>query len=605
MPSANLRQACAEIVNRFPQKRSAILPLLHVAQEEHGYLTPESMTEVAALLDLRPADVWETASFYTMYRFQPVGRCHIEVCRNLSCTLSGADTLLGHLRNRLRIDEGGVTRDGLFSLGTTECLAACDAAPVVQINGTHYGPLDRAGLEELLGSFDRGELPGAYRYRSGAGTAPAAAAPRGNFERILHGNLLDPSYDGSIAAYLERGGYRALRRALERPPAEIIEMVKRSGLRGRGGAGFPTGVKWGFVPQASGVPRYLLCNADEGEPGTFKDRQLLERDPHQVLEGIIIASYAIGATTSYIYLRGEFLDGAVIMERALRDAYAAGFLGKDILGSGVGLDVFLYRGAGAYICGEETALIESLEGKRGEPRIRPPFPAVKGLYQCPTAVNNVETLCNIPHIVLRGPEWYVGLGTPKSTGTRVFSVSGHVRHPGNYELPLNTTLRELIFEHAGGIGGGRRLKAIIPGGSSAPVLTPDHLDVGLDFESLAAAGSMGGSGGVVVMDETTCMVKVGEVVNRFYHHESCGQCTQCREGTAWLHKTLRRIEEGKGQMADLETLKGVCRNMKGQTICVLSDSAAMPTESYLKYFGEEFEAHIRQGRCPLRTRTED
>jgi len=377
-------------------------------------------------------------------------------------------------------------------------------------------------------------------------------------------------------------------------------MVKRSGLRGRGGAGFPTGVKWGFIPKDPGVPKYLLCNADEGEPGTFKDRQLLQRDPHQLLEGIIIASYAIGAEVSYIYLRGEFLDGLAVLERARAEAYARGYLGKNILGSRLNLDVYVHRGAGAYICGEETALIESLEGKRGEPRIRPPFPAVKGVYQCPTAVNNVETLCNIPHIVLRGAEWYASLGTPKSTGTRVYSVSGHVRYPGNYELPLNATLRELIFGYAGGIPDNRRLKAIIPGGSSAAALTADHLDVGLDFESLAAAGSMGGSGAVIVMDETTCMVKVGEVVNRFYHHESCGQCTQCREGTAWLHKMLKRIEQGGGRLADLETLKDVCRNMKGQTICVLSDSAAMPTESYLKYFREEFEAHIAQGGCPFR-----
>jgi NADH-quinone oxidoreductase subunit F len=599
MASPKLQQACAELLRRYPRKRSALLPLLHVAQEEHGYLTPEAMAEVAALLEMRPIDVFETASFYTMYHFQPVGRCHIEVCRNLACGFLGADALLGFLKGRLQIAEGETTPDGRFSLGTTECLAACDAAPVVQINGYHYGPLDRTRTEELLAAFGRGELPESYRYRAGA--APPADPPSGaRFEKILHRHLCDPDYDGSIAAYIERGGYGGVRQALQLPPAEIIGLIKRSGLRGRGGAGFPTGVKWGFVPQDSGVPKYLLCNADEGEPGTFKDRQLLERDPHQVLEGIIIASYAIGAATAYIYLRGEFLEGATVLERAIREAYAGGFLGRDILGSGFSLDVIVHRGAGAYICGEETALIESLEGKRGEPRIRPPFPAVKGLYQCPTVVNNVETLCNVPHIILRGPEWYSSLGTPKSTGTRVFSVSGHLRHPGNYELPLNTTLRELIYEHAGGMRDDRRLKAIIPGGSSAPILTPDHLDVGLDFESLAAAGSMGGSGGVVVMDETTCMVEVGVVVNRFYHHESCGQCTQCREGTAWLHKILKRIEEGRGQMDDLEVLKGVCRNMKGQTICVLSDSAAMPTESYLRYFAEEFVAHIREGRCPFR-----
>ncbi len=598
MASGKINQACAEILKRYPQKRSALLPLLHLVQEERGYLSPEALEEVANLLEMRPTDVWEVASFYTMFHFRPMGRCHIEVCHNLSCSLLGAESLLDHVKERLQIREGETTPDGRFSLGRAECLAACDAAPMVQINGYHYGPLDRSQLEQLLVTIERGEFPKEYKYQ-------ATAAPPSNRERtsgeILHRNLRDSSYDGSIEAYLARGGYQATAKVLrEHRPPEIVELVKRSGLRGRGGAGFPTGVKWGFIPQDRGVPKYILCNADEGEPGTFKDRQLLERDPHQVIEGIIISSFAIGGETSYIYLRGEFLEAATILDRALQEAYARCFLGKNILGTDFNLDVYLHRGAGAYICGEETALIESLEGKRGEPRIRPPFPAVKGLYQCPTAVNNVETLCNIPHIILRGPEWYASLGTAKSTGTRIFSVSGHVRYPGNYEIPLSATLRELIFEHAGGMRDGRKIKAIIPGGSSAPVLTPEHLDVGLDFESLAAAGSMGGSGAVIVMDETTCMVKVGEVINRFYHHESCGQCTQCREGTAWLHQILKRIEEGRGRMDDLEILKDVCRNMKGQTICVLSDSAAMPTESYLGYFREEFEAHIQRGSCPFR-----
>lgn len=602
MASAKLRQASAEILKRYPHKRSALLPFLLLVQEEQGYLSLASLEDVATLLDMRPTDVWETASFYSMFHFRPTGRCHIEVCHNLSCTLLGAESLLDCLKQRLQIRPGETTPDGRFSWGTAECLGACDGAPIVQVNGYHYGPLNRSRFEELLADFARGELPPRFRYQPWARRSSPGPEPAKTVEKILHRNLLDPTYDGSINAYLERGGYQALPKVVrEHRPAEIIDMVKRSGLRGRGGAGFPTGVKWGFIPQDSRSPKYLLCNADEGEPGTFKDRQLMERDPHQLLEGIIIASYAIGAEIAYIYLRGEFLEAVAILERALHEAYANGFLGKNILGGGFNLDVYVHRGAGAYICGEETALIESLEGKRGEPRIRPPFPAVKGLYQCPTVVNNVETLCNIPHIITRGPEWYAGMGTPRSTGTRVFSVSGHVRYPGNYELPLNATLRDLIFEHAGGICDDRKIKAIIPGGSSAPTLTADHLDVGLDFESLAAAGSMGGSGAVMVMDDTTCMVQVGVVVNRFYHHESCGQCTQCREGTAWLHKILKRIEDGRGQMADLDVLKDVCRNMKGQTICVLSDSAAMPTESYMHYFREEFEAHIRQGRCPFRT----
>ncbi|HTU03002.1 MAG TPA: NADH-ubiquinone oxidoreductase-F iron-sulfur binding region domain-containing protein, partial [Candidatus Sulfotelmatobacter sp.] len=309
--------------------------------------------------------------------------------------------------------------------------------------------------------------------------------------------------------------------------------------------------------------------------------------------------YAIGCRRAFLYCRGEFVQAARVLERALAEAYAAGHLGRNILGSGFDLEVVLHRGAGAYICGEETGLLESLEGKRGQPRAKPPFPAVSGLYRSPTVVNNVETLANLPHIVTRGADWYAAIGPSRSPGPRLFSVSGHVERPGTYELPMSVTLRELIEVEAGGIRRGRRLKAVIPGGSSAPVLTPKHLDLSLDFESLAAAGSMGGSGGVVVMDETTCMVRVGAVVSRFYHHESCGQCTQCREGTAWLHKVLARLERGQGRKEDLDLLLDMCDNMKGKTICVLSDAAAMPIESYLKYFRDEFEQHVRERRCPF------
>lgn len=419
-------------------------------------------------------------------------------------------------------------------------------------------------------------------------------------EKILTKRFEIQGYRGTLEEYVATGGYQAIAKALkEHTPASLIELVKRSGLRGRGGAGFPTGVKWGFVPKGSELPKYLVCNADESEPGTFKDRELIMRDPHQLLEGILLASFAIGCRTAFIYIRGEFMAGARILEQAISDAAARGLVGKDILGSNFSLDLHAHRGAGAYICGEETALLESLEGKRGLPRLKPPFPATSGLYRKPTVVNNVETLCNIPHIVMRGAEWFASIGTPKSTGTRIFGVSGHVRRPGIYERPIDVPMRELIFEHAGGLREGHRLKAVIPGGSSVPVLTERHLDTRMDFESLATAGSMAGSGGVIVMDETTCMVRVGEVVSRFYHHESCGQCTQCREGTAWLHKTLRRIEEGRGRTADLDLLFDICDNMKGKTICPLSDAAAMPIESYLKYFRDEFEQHVVERGCPF------
>jgi len=421
-------------------------------------------------------------------------------------------------------------------------------------------------------------------------------------EKILTRYQDIPGYTGTMDEYVAHGGYRAVAKVLgdrAMQPADVIEAVKRSGLRGRGGAGFPCGTKWSFIPKDTTKPKYLVVNGDESEPGTFKDRMLIEEEPHQILEGVILASYAIGCHQAFLYCRGEFVHGALVLRRALDEAYARGYLGRNILGSGFDLEVILHRGAGAYICGEETGLLESLEGKRGQPRPKPPFPAVSGLYRCPTVVNNVETLSNIPHILLRGPEWFASIGPAKSTGPRLFSVSGHVTRPGNYELPMSVTLRELIFDHAGGIPNGRRLKAVIPGGSSSPVLTEQHLDVAMDFDSLAAVGSMGGSGAVIVMDDTTCMVAVGEIVSRFYHHESCGQCTQCREGTAWLHKVLRRIEHGQGRKEDLDLLLDMCDNMKGKTICVLSDAAAMPIESYLKYFRDEFERHVRERACPF------
>jgi len=421
-------------------------------------------------------------------------------------------------------------------------------------------------------------------------------------EPLLLKNMLQPGYSGSRADYERAGGYQALKKTLGKiRPAEVIEMVKKSGLRGRGGAGFPTGVKWSFIPKDHPGPRYLVCNADESEPGTFKDRQLMERDPHQMIEGMIIAAYAIGAHTSYIYIRGEFVLGARILERALMEAYQAGYLGANILGTGFALDVYVHRGAGAYICGEETALLESLEGKRGLPRIKPPFPATHGLFQKPTVVNNVETLSNVPHIVNRGGDWFASLGNPpKSTGTRVFCMSGHLKRPGNYEVPMGVTFREIIYDIAGGMRGDKPLKAFIPGGASAAFLTQEHLDVKMDFESVAQAGSMLGSGGITVMEEGTCMVWAAENLLHFFNHESCGKCTPCREGSSWLLQILRRIDHGKGKREDLDTLLRLCGNIAGRTVCAFGDAEIAPITSTLQYFREEYEAHIREQRCPLR-----
>jgi len=394
-------------------------------------------------------------------------------------------------------------------------------------------------------------------------------------------------------------GYEGLRKALTMKPNDIIEQVKASGLRGRGGAGFPTGMKWQFVLKDTPKPKYICCNADESEPGTFKDHVLMERNPHLLIEGCAIACYAIGAKVAYIYIRGEFYHVQQILEAELEKAYKAGLLGTNILGSGFDCDVFIHRGAGAYEAGEETALIESLEGKRAQPRIKPPFPAVAGLYQCPTAVNNVETLCNVPLIVLNGAEWFAQLGPEKNGGPKLYCISGHVKKPGVYEASMNTTLRQLIYDCAGGMRGDRKFKAIIPGGSSVPLLLEKDLDTPASFDAIQKAGSLLGSAGLIVLDESVCMVWLAMNLLHFYRHESCGKCTPCREGGDWLFKLLQRIERGEGQEKDLDLLFGVANNIVGKTLCAFGDAAATPVLTTMKLFRHEYEAHVREGRCTL------
>lgn len=409
----------------------------------------------------------------------------------------------------------------------------------------------------------------------------------------------------TLKFYLEHDGYKAAEKVLKGlKPNEVIEEVKKSGLRGQGGAGFPCGMKWSFVPKETTKPKYLVINADESEPGSFKDRKLMARCPHQMIEGIIIAAYAIGSNTSYIYIRGENPGGANAVQKAIDEAYEKNYLGSNIFGTNYHLDITVHRGAGAYICGEETALLSSLEGGRGYPKIKPPFPAVEGLFRCPTVVNNVETLSNVPHIFLKGTDWFRSVGTENTPGTKIFGVSGHVKKPGLYELPFGTKLSTIIYEHAGGILGDKKLKAVIPGGSSAPVLTPNEIEVTMDFKSLADLGSMLGTAGIVVMDESTCMVNALWNVLRFYHHESCGQCTPCREGTGWLAKMLGRIEQGGGTLEDLKMIEELSNNMVGKTICVLADAAAMPAKSYSKKFFHEFEEHVKLKRCPFNKKRE-
>ena len=402
-----------------------------------------------------------------------------------------------------------------------------------------------------------------------------------------------------LATYLKNKGYEGARKALAMTPAQIIDEIKRSYLRGLGGAGFATGMKWGFIPKDSSKPKYLVVNGDEGEPGTFKDKYIFEQDPHALLEGIIITCHAIGSHKAYVYIRGEYLKSIQTLQGAIDEAYKNNFLGKGIMGTSFDLDVVIHQGAGAYICGEETALLESLEGKKGFPRLKPPFPAVVGLFGCPTVINNVETLACVPPIFVNGSEWFFKLGYANHGGNRIFCVSGHVNKPGIYELSAGTTLREIIYQHAGGIPHGRKLKAVIPGGISAPILTPDQIDVKMDFDSLKTIGSMAGSGGIIVMDDSTCMVWAAMVAARFFAHESCGQCSPCREGSGWVYRDLQRIYAGRGRPVDLVNLPGIVGNIGGNTICAFGDAVTMSVGSYIAKFRNEFEYHIKEKKCDL------
>lgn len=569
---------------RYPVRRSAILPALTLLQKQEGWLSSAGLEYIAGLLELSPAQVHDTASYYAMYRFRPFGRKHVEICTNLSCALMGADALLERACRKLGVREGEMTPDGEFTVNRVECLAACGGGPAVQVNGEWLENCTEADLDRLLAGED------VRRYFDW---------PRSAGETVLLRNVWKPN-STSLAVYKESGGYGNLEKHLRMTPDEIIDLVKKSGLRGRGGAGFPTGMKWGFLPKDNPKPRYLCVNADESEPGTYKDRLIIERDPHQLIEASVVSSHAIRAKLCFIYIRGEFHEGIRILEQAVAEAYAAGYLGKNILGTGIDVDIVVHAGAGAYECGEETALLESLEGKRGQPRIKPPFPATHGLYGCPTIVNNVETLACVPLVLERGPEWFASWGTEKNGGPKLYSISGHVARPGTYEIPMGrVSLRELIYDprYAGGMQSGRKLRAVVPGGSSTPVLTADEIDVAMDFDSLAKAGSMLGSAATIVMDDSTCMVWMAQRLTYFYKHESCGKCSPCREGTGWMLRILERIENGQGTEKDLETLWNVTDSIAGKTVCPFGDAAVAPPQSTLKKFREEYEFHVREKKC--------
>jgi NADH-quinone oxidoreductase subunit F len=586
---AALEPQAREIIQRYDQPRAAVLPLLWLVQENFGHISSEAEFWVGRLVGVAVSHIREVVSFYSMFRTREAGRHELRVCTSLPCMLRGAGDVLAQLEHRLKIRPGETTPDGELTLTEVECLCACEIAPMAQLDEQFVGPLDAETLEAVLREALRE-------------AAVSSQAPEPQPFISTDGPVVSTRFTNAegtwFDSYVADGGYVAARKALfSMTPAQIVDEVSRANLRGLGGAGFPTAKKWSFIPKGGAKPTYLVVNADEGEPGTFKDRYILERDSHALLEGMIIAAYAIGSHKAYVYIRGEYFRSAERFGRAVEEALARGWLGRNIQGSGFDLDVVIHRGAGAYICGEETALLTSLEGGKGFPRLKPPFPAISGLFQCPTIVNNVETLACVPFILREGAERFAGLGTPRQGGTRLFSVCGHVNRPGLYEAPVSITLRELIDGYAQGVRRGGRLKAVIPGGISAKVLTAEEIDVRMDFDSLMAAGTMAGSGGVIVMDETTCMLDALESAAKFFAHESCGQCSPCREGTGWVHRIMRRLSEGGGRLQDLEDLLAIARDMEGKTICVFADAAAWPVQSYITKFRAEFEDHIRTGQC--------
>src|ERR1700731_3097993 len=589
--SPTLSAKFEKLQTSYPVKRSALVPMLMYAQDEYGCVSDEMIAEIGRRLDLNNVQVEETLAYYSMLRRKPMGKHHVQICTNVACMLRGGNELLDQAKKRLEIGHKETTTDGVFSLEEVECIGACTGAPAMQVNYDFYENITPLKFDRIIEELDGGAHPTPEPVTAGA------LHPRDPAETPVISRRWGIRDSRKIDVYLQHDGYKALVKALkEMTPESIIDEVKKSSLRGRGGAGFPTGMKWSFVPKDSPKPKYLICNADESEPGTCKDRPLMEMDPHQLIEGMVIAGRSFGAHRGFIYVRGEYRYVLDIVQTAVDEAYAAGYLGKDILGSGFDFDLVTHTGAGAYECGEESALMESLEGKRGYPRIKPPFPAVVGLYGCPTIINNVETLSTVPAIIRQGGEWYAALGSPKNGGTRLYSISGHINRPGIYELPLGFPLRRMIEDVAGGVRGGRKLKAVIPGGSSCPLLSAEEIDVALDYDSVAKIGSMLGSGGTVIFDEDTCMVDVARRIMHFYAHESCGWCIPCREGTAWLAKVLDRFHAGGGTAEDIPLIGELSKNMLGRTFCPLGDAAALPTISIVKKWRNEFEDHLH-GKC--------
>ena len=604
----SMRAEIQKWVDLYPdgRQRSAILPALYTIQREFGYCPVDAQNELAEILGLTPAEVGAVVTFYVMLHEEPKGAYHIEVCTNVPCMLRGANNTLQLFEDALGIHQGDKTDDGQFALDHMECLGSCGTAPMAMVTEQKTGKVryfeelhSAEDVEQLLDLLRSGKAfedlerwtPSGDPKNTGQAAGPyrhGGMEPRYLLARV------DEENSHSIESYEADGGYETARRVLsELEPKQVIEQVKDSGIRGRGGAGFPTGVKWGFL--APTYPRYLVVNADESEPGTFKDRMIIEYDPHQLIEGIVLSSFAIEAELAFIYIRGEYYFGYTRLVQAVKEAKTKGYLGDNIFGTGKRLNIVVHRGAGAYECGEETALLTSLEGYRGHPRMKPPFPAVEGVYSLPTIVNNVESIANVTQVMRHGVEWYRNFGTEKSPGMRIFCLSGNVKYPGLYELPHATSLRDLIYTYGGGPQDeSAPIKAVVPGGISMKLLTPDQLDTKLDFESVMEAGSMLGSAGVIVIDEQKSMVEVARRTLSFYREESCGKCTPCREGTAWLEDILKRIEGGGGREQDLDLMKYITGFITGKSFCPFGDAAVWGLQSNIAKFSEEFTNYIER-----------
>lgn len=583
----------SEVTNCYENKSENLIQILREIHKKQNYITPTQLEEVAQKLNLPLSKVYGAVTFYTLLSPKPKGKYVLRICSSTPCYMAGSENLLKYLKDKLKIQEGETSADGLFTLESTSCLGICAVAPAIMVNDRVYGDLNIQKLDQIIERRKRGKIE---KEKFVSLRANILSNKEG---RIVLQNcgIINPE---SIEEYKMRNGYAALSKAIiKMTPQEVIKEVKDSKLVGRGGAAFPTGLKWEFTFRAADKPKYIVCNADEGEPGTFKDRLILENDPHKIVEAMVIAGYAVGAEYGYIYIRGEYNLSIKRIKQAIEMAKEQNYLGKNILGTKFSFNLVIREGAGAYICGDETALMESIEGKRGEPRLKPPYPPTSGLWNKPTVINNVETLANIPSIILKGADWYNKIGLVESTGTKVLTLLGDIKNQGAVEVPLGTNLKDILYDIGGGIKEGKKLKMVQLGGPSGSYLSPDMIDISLDYKVLSQAGLTLGSGVVLVLCEDRCVVDIVRNIARFFQHESCGKCTPCREGTAIIYQILTKIALGKGENNDLETLKLLGEIMKDASFCGLGQTAPNSLLNTLQLFPEEYREHIQKKGCPL------